>query len=124
MAIELHAADETAPFFEAAGRGVLMLKRCLETGKAFHYPRDHSPFTGGPTEWFEATGKGTIYSCSVARRADPPYCIAYVTLDEGPIILSNILADDLSSVSIGQRVAAVFPEGPDGRKMPFFVPAG
>jgi uncharacterized OB-fold protein len=100
---------------------VLLLKRCIETGKCFHYPREFSPFTGGPTEWVEASGFGEIYSCSLAYRAKPPYCIAYVRLDEGPIVLSNLEADDLSKVAIGQRVRVVFRDV-GNRVVPFFVP--
>lgn len=122
MTAEASTADEIAMFFDGAERGVLMLKRCLDTGKAFHYPRERSPFTGGATEWFEASGKGTIYSCSLSHRADPPYCLAYVKLDEGPIMMSNIVADDMTTVAIGQRVQVTFEAGPDGRQTPFFAP--
>jgi uncharacterized OB-fold protein len=115
-------AAEAQPFWDAAARGVLLLKRCVETGKCFYYPREASPFTGGPTEWVEASGFGEIYSCSVAYRAQPPYCIAYVRLDEGPIVLSNIEAQDLSKIAIGQRVRALFRDVGD-RKAPFFMPA-
>jgi len=48
---------EVQTFWDAAARGVLLLKRCIETGKCFHYPREFSPFTGGPTEWVEALPK-------------------------------------------------------------------
>jgi uncharacterized OB-fold protein len=64
---------------------------------------------------------GEIYSCSVAYRAKPPYCIAYIRVDEGSIILSNIEAKDLSKVAIGQRVRVVFRNVGD-RKAPFFIP--
>ncbi len=115
------ALDGAAPFWEGAARGVLMLKRCLETERAFHYPRDHSPFGGrNGTEWFEASGKGTIYSCSTAYRANPPYCIAYVTLDEGPLMMTNIIHPDLASVEIGQRVRVSFVPDKNGRPVPMF----
>ena len=112
---------DAQPFWDAAARNVLLLKRCMETGKCFHYPREFSPFTAGPTEWVEASGFGEIYSCSVAYRAKPAYCIAYVHLDEGPIVLSNIEADDLTKVAIGQRVRVVFRNVGD-RMAPFFIP--
>jgi uncharacterized protein len=115
-------AIESRPFQEAAERGVLLLKRCVDTGRVFHYPREHSPFTAGATEWVEATGLGEIYACSVARLAKPPYCIAYIKLDEGPIVLSNIDADDLDAVAIGQRVGVVFRPDDSGQMMPFFTP--
>ena len=100
---------------------MLLLKRFIETGKCFHYPREFSPFTGRPTEWVEASAFGKIYSCSLVYRAKPPYCITYVRLDDGPIVLSNIEADDLSKVAIGQRVRVVFRDVGD-RVAPFLAP--
>lgn len=113
--------DETQPFWDAAARGVLLLKRCVDTGTAFHYPREYSPFTGGATEWIEASGTGEIYACSTSFRAQPPYCIAYIRLDEGPLFLSNVEAADLAEIRIGRRVRAEFREQGDGRHAPFFV---
>ncbi len=112
---------DTQAYWDAAARGELLLRRCVDTGRCFHYPREHSPFTGGRTEWVPASGKGTIYSCSVSYRAKPNYCIAYIQLDEGPIMLSNVEHDDLGSIAIGQRVRAVFRPGADGRPTPFFT---
>ena len=112
--------DEGAPFWEAAAQGRLLLKRCVDTGRTFFYPRERSPFTAGPTEWVESRGEGEIYACSVSHRADPPYCIAYVRLDEGPLVLSNVLDDDLSRVGIGRRVRVVFRPDAGWRLTPFF----
>ena len=113
--------DETQAFWDAAAHGELLLKRCLDTGKCFYYPREYSPFTGGRTEWVKAAGTGVIYSCSISYRARPNYCVAYIRLDEGPIILSNVEGDDPSRIAIGQRVRVVFHAGAGGRRAPFFV---
>jgi len=114
--------EEQERFWRAAQSGVLLLKRCMQTGKVFHYPRDASPFTLGPTQWIESSGNGEIYSCSLAYRADPPYCIAYVRLDEGPLILTNVVAGQLASVAIGQRVKVIFRAAGDGTLVPMFTP--
>ena len=42
------------------------------------------------------------------RRAKEPYAIAYVTLAEGPTMLTNIVDCDLDELRIGQAVAVVF----------------
>ena len=120
IAPQFNAEQEV--FFQAAAEGKLLLSRCLDTGKCFYYPREHSPFTGGKTEWITASGLGTIYSCSVLYRADPPYCLAYVQVDEGPLILTNIICDDLNAVAIGQRVKVIFDTTKEGRTVPFFTP--
>ena len=110
----------TEPFWAGAAEGRLMLQRCCETGTVFYYPRATSPFTGGPTEWLEASGKGEIYSCSVSTRTLPGYCLAYVRLEEGPLLLTKVEADDLQSIAIGQRVAVAFRPDASGRAVPVF----
>lgn len=114
---------ETQAYWQAANDGKLLLKRCLDTGKAFHYPRGHSPFTGGATEWFEASGKATIYSYSVLVRTKVPYCLAYVQLEEGPIMMSNIITDDFNSLHIGQALTLAFLDSGEGQQLPVFKPA-
>jgi uncharacterized OB-fold protein len=114
---------ETAPFWEAANESRLLLKRCLTTGKAFHPPRSISPFTGlAQTEWIEASGAGTVYSFSVSMRQETPHCIAYVTLEEGPTVLSCIIDYDPSGLHIGQPVHVVFVPSTNGQMVPMFVP--
>jgi uncharacterized protein len=118
------ASAETAPFWEAAGRGELMLKHCNACGKPHYYPRTICPLCGSSdTAWRASAGTGTVFSCSVLRRTQTPYCLAYVELDEGPIILSNIVDTDLDTVTIGRRVKVVFKASEDGQKVPMFTPA-
>lgn len=72
----------------------------------------------------EAKGSGTIYTCSVLRRGVPePYCIAYVTLEEGVSMLTNIVDCDLDAVRIGQKVKVVFKPSESGAPVPMFTPA-
>jgi len=115
----------TEPYWAAARNGVLRLRRCTTCGKPHWYPRPVCPFCQGDTEWADASGKGTVYSISVTRRAGPiPFAIAYVTLDEGVTVLTNIVDCDLDSVKIGDRVHVVFKDAPDGAKLPMFAPDG
>ena len=82
----------TEPFWEGARTGKLMVKFCKSCGKTHYYPRTLCPFCFGETDWKQASGNGTIYTLSVMQRGNPnPYCIAYVTLDEGPSMLTNIV---------------------------------
>ena len=105
----------TEPFVSAAKRGVLRARRCNACGKPHWYPRPVCPFCQGDTEWFDAVGTGTIYSLSVTRRAGPlPYAIAYVTLDEGVTMLTNIVDCDLDALQIGQRVEVCFKSAESG----------
>ncbi|MDA7419203.1 OB-fold domain-containing protein [Xenophilus arseniciresistens] len=114
----------TAHFLAQAREGVLSTRRCTACGKLHWYPRALCPFCMGDTEWVALSGQGTIYSVSVTRRAGPtPYAIAYVTLDEGITLLTNIVDCDLDSLKIGQRVAVTFKPAEDGASVPMFRPA-
>lgn len=111
-------------YFEGCRAGKLILGRCQDTGSLFHYPRHVSPFTlSNNVAFVEAAGTGTIYSFSVARGKEP-YCVAYIQLDEGPVMLSNVVECDLDALKVGQKVRVKFraTEG-DGAPVPVFVPA-
>jgi uncharacterized OB-fold protein len=114
-----------APYFDAAAQGRLLLKHCKACGEKHHYPRAVCPFCwSSEVEWRDCTGSGQIYSFSVMRRgAGAPYCIAYVRLDEGPVMMSNIVDTDLDAVRIGQRVRVVFKVSEGGKAMAMFTPA-
>jgi len=113
-----------AAWFEAAGQGRLILRQCRSCGKPHHFPREICPFCWSTdVEWRETSGLGEIYSYSVTRKAGPlPYCIAYVVLDEGPMMLTNIVETDLDRVHIGQRVEVCFHHSANGTAIPMFRP--
>ncbi|WP_428492208.1 Zn-ribbon domain-containing OB-fold protein [Rhodopila sp.] len=115
---------ETKPFFDGASAGKLMVRRCTSCKKVHHYPRELCPFCFGACAWEQASGKGTIYTFSVMERANPPYAIGYVTLAEGPKVLTNFVECDFKALKIGQPVKVAFAktEG-DGPSMPVFTPA-
>lgn len=117
------ANPETNPYWEAAKKGVLLLKRCIACGRAHHYPRALCPFCfSDRLEWQAASGKGTIYSFSVMKRSPVPYAIAYVTLEEGPIMLTNIVDCDFAELRIGARVHLVCKLTEGGASLPMFTP--
>jgi len=119
------AVDDIAlePYWHAAAQGRLLLKQCGACDKIYYYPRPLCPFCmSDDTNWVEASGDGTIYSWSVQRRADPPYAIAFVTLNEGPTLLSAIVDCDFDALAIDQPVTLSFEER-EGRPAPVFRPA-
>ena len=117
----LNVGDER--YFEAAAQGKLLLKKCNDCNEVHHFPRGICPFCfSTKVDWVEAKGTGTIYSYSVTRPAGPiPYCIAYVTLDEGISVLTNIVDCDLDTVKIGQKVKLTFKKTENGTSMPMFA---
>ncbi len=117
------ASPESAAFVVAAKEGRFLIRRCTACGKPHWYPRAVCPFCFGATEWEEASGKATIYSYSVMRRVDPPFAIAYVTLAEGPVMMTNLVDCDFDALKIGHAVSLVFKPSEDGTPVPCFTPS-
>ncbi len=101
----------TAPYWQALARGKLLLKSCRSCGKPHFYPREVCPHCfSDDLEWVEASGRGEIYSFTVAHRPagpafadDVPYVIAIVELAEGPRMMTWIL-NDPEAVAIAKAV--------------------
>ena len=116
---------ENRAFFDAAAQGKLLVKYCAACGEYHHYPRAICPHCfSDRTEWREAKGTGTIHTWSVLRRGVPvPYGLAYVTLEEGVSMITNIVDCDLDVIRIGHKVRVVFKPTEGGPPVPMFSPA-
>jgi uncharacterized OB-fold protein len=121
---------ETRQFWDATAQGRLLLRRCLDCGSAIWYPRAICPDCSSlDTEWFQATGRGVIYSYTVNHRgagayaAAAPYVLAYVQLDEGPRIMTNITGADHAALTVGLPVEVTFDDTGEGSALPRFRPA-
>ncbi len=114
---------ETQAFWDAARERRFVVPTCRACGKAHWYPRAICPFCDGAAiERRDASGKATIYTFSVMRRAKEPYAIAYVTLAEGPTMMTNIVGCDFDALRVGQQVSVVFAETENGPPVPMFRP--
>ena len=120
---ETDSNPETKRVFEAAEPGKLLVPRCNACGKSHWYPPGICPHCfSQDLSWNEASGRGTVYSFSVMKRAEVPYAIAYVTLEEGPTMMTNIVDSDLDKIRIGQNVRLVFKPSDGGPPVPMFTP--
>jgi uncharacterized protein len=114
---------ESLAYWQAADEGRLLVKRCTACGEFHHYPRDLCPFClSDGTEWTTAAGTGTLYSFSTMGQGDAAYTLAYVTLDEGPTMLTNVVGCEPATLVVGQRVRAVFTPSEGGHAVPMFTP--
>ena len=115
---------ESKPFWDAATEGRFLIKRCNGCGKAHWYPREMCPYcSSDDTVWEESPGEGVIYTYSVMYRSPTgPYAIGYVTLDEGPAVLTNFADCDFAKLAIGQRVKVKFQATEGGPPVPVFSP--
>ena len=113
---------ETEAYWKSASEGILLVRKCRSCGEAHHYPRTNCPFCFSDlTEWQKASGKGVIYTYTVMRRVPVPYAIAYVTLEEGPSMMTNIIDCDLDAVAIGSRVRLIFKPSDGDTPVPMFT---
>ncbi len=117
------ASPDSAEFIAAAKQGRFLIRRCTACGKPHWYPRPLCPFCFGETAWEPASGRGSIYSYTVMRRTDPMFAVAYVALEEGPLMLTNLVDCDFDALAIGQAVELTFQPATDGTPVPCFRPA-
>ena len=114
---------ETKAFWDGAAQGKLLLKKCQTCGQIHYYPRALCPYCFSErTEWLPASGRATVYSFSVLRRAPVPYAIAYVSLEEGVTIMTNLVDCDFDRIRIGDKVKLVFKPSDGGPPVPMFTP--
>jgi uncharacterized OB-fold protein len=117
-------------FWEAAGRGELLIQDCLECGARQFYPRATCAACGGPQpRWTTASGRGAVYTFTVIRQnaAPPfaesvPYVVAMVELDEGPRMMTNISHCDPEDVYVDMPVRMYSLPIGEGLGLPFFRP--
>jgi uncharacterized protein len=115
---------ENLLFWQAAEEGKLLGKACSDCGKLHWYPRVICPFCrSANTHWVSLSGRGKVYAYSTLRRASPPYTVAYVQLDEGPTMLTNLVDMPEADMHIGVSVRVVFRRTEDGRTAPKFTSA-
>ena len=121
---------ESEPYSAGAAEGKLLLSECADCGLVYHYPRALCPDCFGENvSWLEASGTGEVYSYSVAHtmsgwpEEDLPLVLAYVELDEGPRVMTNVRADP-EDVAVGTRVRVEFvdTETEEAVAIPVFVP--
>lgn len=105
----------SAPFWEAARDNRLRLQRCDQCAYVRWPPSPLCPecLADGGT-WTEVSRRGAIWSYCVydhcydeAFRDAVPYVVALVELEDGPRLITNILAPP-ESVEVGLTVEAVF----------------
>lgn len=119
----------TKPFWDAAKEHRLSIPKCNACGKYHFYPRELCPHChSDDLEWTDVSGKGEVYSYTIARKPagpayapDVPYIIAMIALDEGPRMLTNIVASDVETVRIGDRVQVRFEDVTPYVTLPKFV---
>jgi uncharacterized OB-fold protein len=123
--------EESKGFWEACQRRELVLQRCGQCGTLRYYPRALCPTCLSDTvEWVRASGRGTVYTFTVTHQNQAPgfrdalpYVLAYVELEEGVRMLTNIVGCAPDAVRIGMPVEVAFEDATPAVTLPTFKPA-
>ena len=122
---------ETRFWWEGCARGELWLQRCGACGVLRHRPRAVCPAClSGQVSYEQASGRGTVHTFTVTHqnqappfRGFTPYVLAYVELEEGPRVLTNVVDCDRDAVRVGMPVVVDFGEAQGEIAVPRFRPA-
>lgn len=124
---------DTQPFWEATKRHELTYQTCNRCHAVIFYPRRHCPQCGClDTTRHVSKGDGTVYTFSVIMQSRHPafaelgpYAIAYIDLDEGFRLMSNVIGvqDPTRDVHCGMRVKLRWEDqGTGDISLPMFEP--
>ncbi|MEW5810442.1 MAG: Zn-ribbon domain-containing OB-fold protein [Actinomycetota bacterium] len=116
---------ETRPFWDALAESRFVLPQCERCTAWIWYPRGFCPKCGSTDiGWHEASGRGRVYSYTVVRKSGlpgwgevVPYVIAYIELDEGPRVMTNIVDCEPDAVKIGSLVRVAIAADGDGNAL-------
>jgi uncharacterized OB-fold protein len=82
-------------------------------------------------EWQPLSGRGKVFSFIIFHRAyhpawaaKVPYVVAMIELDEGPMMISNVVGVDPAAVNVGDPVTVDYERVDDAVTIPVFKPIG
>ncbi|RJP35729.1 MAG: hypothetical protein C4536_00075 [Actinobacteria bacterium] len=123
----------TKEFWDAAGRGELLVQHCDDCDRNIFYPREVCPKCKGRNlRYIKASGRGKLFTFSLVEKGAPPdfkedqpYVICLVDLDEGVRIGSMLVGyEDYWALKPGAEVEVVFHPVTAEISLPKFKPAG
>jgi uncharacterized OB-fold protein len=108
----------SAPYWEGAKAHELRLQRCSDCG-AWRFPPSErcGECLSVNYEWQAASGRGRVWSWIrmwqkyyPAFEAEIPYLVAYVELEEGPKIMTNLVGVSEEDIACDMAVEVVFDD--------------
>jgi len=116
-------------YWDATREKKLLLQYDAKSKRYQHYPRPGSIVTGHRAlEWREVSGKGEIFTYTIARRTrepfagNEPFFIVMVTLGEGVNVMGNMVNCGVDEMKIGLRVKPYWAPLPNGTHLLMFEP--
>ena len=122
-------SESTKPFWEAARRHELVAYKCSNCGTYYSQVSECTACDNPKMEWTKVGGRGEVFTFCICHQAfhlawkdDIPYNVAYVKLDEGPLLVSNIIGCSNEDLYIGMPVEVVFDDLTEDITLPKFTP--
>lgn len=115
------ANADSRPYWDAARERRLVIRECRDCGQLHFMPRFMCPRCWSEDlAWVDASGRGTVHSFSVVRRAPlaefaghVPYVVAMIDLEEGPRMVANVVGSTALDTRIGDAVTVCFEDRGD-----------
>lgn len=123
---------ETQPFWDGIAQQKVRITRCADCEQPFFPPTPVCPHCSSKNvEWFDASGRGTLYSYVIHERplrnwgTEGPRSVAIVELDEGPRLISSVVGIDQTpeALQLDMALKATFVPFDDATVLAF-EPAG
>lgn len=119
----------TAPFWDAANQGQLVVQNCKTCDRLQHPPAPtcNQCGSGDDMEWKNMSGRGKIYNYGVVYdgpvrllQEDQPFNVAVIMLDDDPGIqmYSHLPGTPVDDVPVGASVEVVFEASANGQMVP------
>ncbi len=120
--------NASAPYWEACRKHVLRFQRCAACNYVLFYPGYACPVCwSNKLEWITSSGRGSIYSLTVVEHPATDYfaeigpvTVALVELEEGPIMMTNIVGSPPHDARIGDKVTVDFVDVNEAVSLPVF----
>jgi uncharacterized OB-fold protein len=119
------------PFWDGAKRHELLLQKCAACAHVWFPPSSRCPrCLSADYAWSKASGRGKVWSWIVmwqryfpAFEAEIPYNVAYVELEEGPRLMTNLVGVESDAIYCEMPVQVVFEDVALEISLPKFRPA-
>jgi len=110
--------EEMRPWWEALQRHELYIQKCRDCGDLRFHPRALcTNCLSSRTEWVRCSGRGTVYTFTATYqnqapgfRESLPYIMAWIELQEGLKMLTNLVECRPEEVKIGMPVEVVYED--------------
>jgi uncharacterized OB-fold protein len=121
----------SAPFFDGAREGRLMLQHCAACDGWSFPVRERCPHCfAAKLQWRPSSGRGTLYTFAIMHQvmnpgfaSSVPYNVSQIDLEEGVRMVSNVVEVANDALQIGMKLEVFFDDVGDNVRIPKFRPA-